>query len=64
MRSATLISNVDQRPTAVVKATAHMKLSVRAIRSRETIVSRKRNALLKLVSTVSAEMKPYLFQMT
>ena len=64
MRSATLISNVDQLPTAAVKATVLMRLSARAIRSRETIVSLRRNALLKPVSTVSAETRLYLFQMT
>ena len=64
MRSATLTSNADQLPTAAVKATVLMRLSARAIRSRETIVSLRRNALLKPVSTVSAETRLYLFQMT
>ena len=64
MKSATLISNADQLPTAAVKATVLMRLSARAIRSRETIVSLRRNALLKPVSTVSAETRLYLFQMT
>ncbi len=64
MRNATLISNADQRLTAAVKATVLMRLSARAIRSRETIASLRRNALLKPVSTVSAETRLYLFQMT
>ena len=64
MKSATLISNADQLPTAAVKATVLMRLSARAIRSRETIASLRRSALLKLVSTVSAETRLYLFQMT
>ena len=55
---------MDQLPTAAVKATVLMRLSARAIRSRETIASLRRNALLKPVSTVSAETRLYLFQMT